>query len=266
MPPKGYKLSPQAIENVRQGTLRHGVEVRVDPKELYYLYWDMELSARRIAKIKNVTENTILNHLHRFGIRVRTEREANLLWCKTHPSPKGEKHPGYGKKASQETRNKLSAKRKGRKLSVAHSLAISKGTKEAWDKLTPKEKAERMLPSLRSMNKQPNNIETKLDSLLQENFPKEWKYVGNGEVVIGELIPDFININGKKQVIELFGNYWHNPETTTDWRRTELGRIMHYNCYGFKCFVIWENDLIQDSGKIVSAVEKFSKRGLRSGV
>ena len=210
-----------------------------------------------IAKLEGVTEVAILSRLARYNVPVRTPREAMINRNRYYQPLRGEQLPYYGKKLSQETKDKQSAKRKGTKLSAEHSLNISKGTKRAWDRLTPKEKAERMLPSLRGMNKRPNTIETKLDNLLQENFPNEWKYVGNGEIVIGELIPDFININGRKEVLELFGNYWHDPKTTTDWRRTELGRIMHFNSYGFRCLVIWENDLMSSSSEAIEDIKRF---------
>jgi len=239
--------------------LKSGYFFNISKDELYSLYIDEELSSEEIAKIKGVTGGGVLVKLRKYEIQIRSSGESLKFRRKRIPPKRGAELPYYGKKASQETRNKLSVIRKGSKLSLAHSLAISKGTKKAWDKLTPKEKAERMLPSLRSMNKRPNLIEQKLNNLLQENFPNQWKYVGGGEVVVGELIPDFININGKKEVLELFGNYWHDPETTTDWRRTELGRIMHYNCYGFRCLVIWENDLINNPTGITKIIRKFTK-------
>ena len=239
--------------------LKSGYFFNISKDELYSLYMDRELSSEEIAKIKGVTGGGVLYKLRKYGIQIRTPSESLLLRYKRIPPKKGAELPYYGKPLSEKHKASLSKGHEGRVVSQKQCLAISTGTKAAWDKLTPKEKAERMLPSLRSMNKRPNIIETKLDNLLQENFPKEWKYVGGGEITIGELIPDFINIDGKKEVLELFGNYWHDPETTTDWRRTELGRIMHYNSYGFKCLVIWENDFISNPNRVIEVIEKFSR-------
>jgi len=96
MPPKGYKLSAIAKENIRQATLRRGVEAKVDKSELYSLYWDKQLSAREIGELKGVVEGTVFTWLWRFKIPRRTHSEATKLAFQKHPYPlKGEKHPGW---------------------------------------------------------------------------------------------------------------------------------------------------------------------------
>lgn len=81
----------------------------------------------------------------------------------------------------------------------------------------------------------PNNSEKTFLKLCEDNqFP--FKYVGNGEVWLGNRNPDFINTDGKKQVIELLGTYWH-PLFDGASRRE------HYKQYGFDCLVIWEDEL-----------------------
>jgi hypothetical protein len=82
----------------------------------------------------------------------------------------------------------------------------------------------------------PNKAETKLDGILQKAFPNEWKYIGDGKVLIEGYSPDFININGKKQIIEMFGDYWHKGQNLQD-------RIDLFNKYGYSCIVIWECEL-----------------------
>ena len=59
----------------------------------------------------------------------------------------------------------------------------------------------------------PNKPEQILIKLLSKLLPNEYKFVGNGKVIIGGKCPDFINVNGQKKIIEHFGDYWHaNPE------------------------------------------------------
>ena len=77
-------------------------------------------------------------------------------------------------------------------------------------------------------------------NLIQKTFPKEWKYVGDGKVIIDCLNPDFINCNGKKLVIELFGDYWHSNEIA---HITEEERKKRFMKYGFDMLVIWESEL-----------------------
>lgn len=93
----------------------------------------------------------------------------------------------------------------------------------------------------------PNKLEIKLDKILQDNFPGEWKYVGNGEVIIGRKNPDFININGKKQVIELYGTYWHKNHVPQD-------RIDHFKKHGFDCIILWDREL-KDINYIVERIK-----------
>ena len=87
--------------------------------------------------------------------------------------------------------------------------------------------------------RRPTGAEQKMINLLGDVCPNEYKYSGNGIVKIGTLYPDFININGKKKVIEVFGNHWHRGENPQD-------KISQYKEYGFDCLVIWESELKDD--------------------
>lgn len=115
---------------------------------------------------------------------------------------------------------------------------------------------------LQAANKRPNKLEQQLMDILKI-FPN-FKYNGDFSqgVVLGGLIPDFVNVNGKKQVIELFGDYYHRPEISNkDWRRSELGKVMIYNSLGWKCLVIWEHDLkTKCEGEIIDMVRNFTNR------
>ena len=94
----------------------------------------------------------------------------------------------------------------------------------------------------------PNNPESVLINLFCENnLP--FRYVRNGEVWLGNRNPDFINTNGKKQVIELLGTYWH-PLFDGAFR-TE-----HYKQYGFDCLIIWEDEL-KDIAQVAKRVKGF---------
>lgn len=106
--------------------------------------------------------------------------------------------------------------------------------------------------SLKTHFKRPNNVEFILNKILKTNFPKEWKYVGNGRVIIEKKNPDFININGKKLIIELFGSYWH--------KKSEVSlRKKLFAKYGYKTLVLWDYELKNES-RILEKV-----RGLYAG-
>lgn len=66
-------------------------------------------------------------------------------------------------------------------------------------------------------------------------FPNEYRFVGDGSFWIGGKNPDFINVNGQKKIIEMFGDYWHSREVTGTSKRSHLQeRIKHFAKYGFK--------------------------------
>lgn len=87
MPPKGYKLSAQAKENIRQAILRRGVEARVDPNELRALYWDKQLCVREIAQLKGVTDSCVFQWFWHFKIPRRSPSEFTKLAYSKRPYP-----------------------------------------------------------------------------------------------------------------------------------------------------------------------------------
>lgn len=142
--------------------------------------------------------------------------------------------------------------------------AISEGNKRAWSKMTPerrKEIAHKALVtaigrgSMKRPKIKPNKPEKNLLNLLNTYFPKEWKYTGNGEIWIGNRNPDFLNVNGEKSVIELFGNYWHKKDNAEQ-------RIRHYSKYGFKCLVIWESEMKDIN--VINKIKQLAQASLQA--
>lgn len=123
------------------------------------------------------------------------------------------------------------------------SYACRARGKEHQERLKKLNQSGLYLKAWRSQQKRPNKPETKLKEILDKFFPNEWKYVGDGSLIINGLNPDFVNCNGRKLLIEVFGDYWHGRVPNIDWHRTELGRMMVYAAFGFKCLVIWEKDI-----------------------
>lgn len=144
----------------------------------------------------------------------------------------------------------------GKKHSIETKQKISK---THLGKLNPnygKHPSEETLRKLFRANQiKPNKQELKLQEILNRYFPNTWKFVGDGQLVIGGKCPDFTNINAKKSLIEFFGDHWHADGMIERWTRTELGRIMCYNSYGYKCLVIWEHELRNEE----AVVEKIKQ-------
>lgn len=116
----------------------------------------------------------------------------------------GEKHPFYGKKHTEEARRKIREKRKSQ--------------------IIPQFKTKPELKLLR----------------LIEKYELPFRYTGNGSFWIGNINPDFVECNGRKVVLEVWGDYWHSrPEMI---RADELkGRKLAR--YGWKRIVIWQHEL-----------------------
>lgn len=135
-----------------------------------------------------------------------------------------------GRPCPEEQKRKLSAKLLGHSVLEETRQKISLTLSELWkDEDFAKKMAE-------AYGRKPTKLEVHFTELLDELYPGEWKYVGDGEIWIGGKNPDFINIRGKKQVIEVFGDYWHRGEDPQE-------RINHFRKYGFDCIVIWESEL-----------------------
>lgn len=108
---------------------------------------------------------------------------------------------------SEETRQKISASCKGRKLTPEQ-------IKKALSRRTP------------------TSLEIKFQEIINKhNLP--YKFVGDGSFMIGRKNPDFININGKKIAIEVYARYYKlkHAETLEEWKDN---RKKILNEYGWK--------------------------------
>lgn len=156
----------------------------------------------------------------------------------------------------REARNKQIDPRTGKKHSEETKRVISNKVKELWENPQyrehmskahqnySKETLRRILTCRR-----PNKQELILNCILKTNFPKEWKYVGDGRIIIEGKNPDFINVNGKKAIIELFGERWHEPEE-------EQTRKEVFSKYGYKTLIIWQKEL-KNQVVLVEKIKSF---------
>jgi len=94
-----------------------------------------------------------------------------------------------------------------------------------------------------------------------------YKYTGDGSFWIGRnpaVNPDFVECNGKKIAVEIFGDYWHSPllnphlkeDRTLPYRKNALKR------YGWKLIVFWESDLKRGDTEefVLNRLEKEEKK------
>ena len=98
--------------------------------------------------------------------------------------------------------------------------------------------------------------EMTFESIARENslFPK---YTGDGSLWIGkkcgkQLNPDFIiEIDSKRYVIEIFGDYWHSPLLKYNLKKERMlpYREKFYKKHGWHPIFIWESDLKRDDAE-----------------
>jgi G:T-mismatch repair DNA endonuclease (very short patch repair protein) len=135
----------------------------------------------------------------------------------------GDKNPFYGKKHSEETLHILRTKSRQKWLDHSYVVKIRHG---------------------RSL--EANKVEIRLQDIIGElNLP--YRYTGDGQFSIGAKIPDFVNINGQKKVIELLGCYWHgckqcypNIDRVNDFEE----RVKLFKDFGYSTLGIWEHEFI----------------------
>ena len=199
-------------------------------KEKYHnLYTDKPQSPETVAK--RVAKNTGKK-------RTPTQRQ-NIA--------AGVKARGY--KHTDEAKQKMALSKQG-------TVPINKGkhnadlygeekAQELFDVASKNSKANWQSPDyvrkqMRSRHTFPNKAEIFLTAKLQEWLPGEYKYNGcpgaDGGMILAGKVPDFINVNGQKKIIELFGEQFHAPEE--EQQRKEI-----FKPYGWSTLVIWGKEL-----------------------
>lgn len=116
------------------------------------------------------------------------------------------------------------------------------------------EKQERIRKILQNAEKTNNGktyTEGLLEVLLEEWFPGEWRYNDQCWFVLGRRAPDFVNINGQKKLIEIFGEYWHEEEEIEE-------RIQYFRQFGFETLVLWDSQVWGSEGQ--ARIKSFCSR------
>jgi len=118
----------------------------------------------------------------------------------------------------------------GMKLKISAIQKVNWKTEEYRAKVVP--------ACLKS--RRPTSLERMFNALI-DKYSLPYKYVGDGSFIIGGLNPDYVNVNGEKIAIEIFGEYWHKRDK--EYRRSEAGRRQILRDFGWHLIVIWGNEL-----------------------
>lgn len=167
---------------------------------------------------------------------------------KLSDAQKGEKHPFFGKHHTKETKKKLSNANKGEK----HPFFGKHHSESTRKKIGIKRKAQKF-------PKHHTKPELIFEQICKKNnLP--FKYTGDGSFWIHNINPDFVECNGKKLAVEIFGDYWHSPLLNY---RLKENRTLSYRKkilkkYGWKLIVFWESDLVRKDAEqfVLSEMQK----------
>lgn len=101
----------------------------------------------------------------------------------------------------------------------------------------------------------PNNAEKRLIEIC-DTFNIPFKFVGNGSLIIDGLNPDFVSQENPSLLMELFGRYWHQLKKGVPYHKTEAGKIARYENLGYKCLIVWEEELLNPE-QVARKVRQF---------
>ncbi len=234
--------------------------IAVDAALVILLYQGFGHSAADIGPMLGVNYVTVLRRLR--------EIDPDIIITKHYPYSGGvvflhhaSRFKGYHH--SKESRQKMSRDRKGqntwskgRHLSTETKQKMGAASRKLWktpgyregqvkrmkEHWADPEYSSRVRPKiLRKVRARPTGPERRIIEIIKE-FDLPFRYVGNGKVMIGNLNPDFINCNGRKEVIEVFGDYWHGKGIKRQSQTIE-GRKAILASYGFECIVLWEKEI-----------------------
>jgi len=259
-------------------------------------------STKGISRGPQTKENRRKNSLSSGGTGIlKEDRKPKLCECgcgeyiniQNHPKIRYIKYHGNrGRKPSAKTREKLRKRLLGKKLPKKWRDAIrdsqvgnpnrmveresrtcSCGCNEIFEcKINSKQRyAKRGHGQIYRLqlgynNTKINKTEEKLQNILDKiSSCFYFEFVGNFKLCVGTKFPDFID-NQNKQIIELFGNYWHgkkyrteyNNDTTSN-KQHENQRIDYFKKYGYKTLIIWEHEL-KNTEKTTEKIVKFTKK------
>lgn len=155
---------------------------------------------------------------------------------------------------------------KGHEVTKETRLLMSTNLRNSLCAMSEEQKAEWLKAHIKPASKRPNKAEITLSGILDTLLAKQYVYTGDGQIIVNGLCPDFVNCNGQRKIIELFGNYWHTKRVKK-WQDTELGRQMAYNYCGFNCLVVWESELVEENRKnLTERILKFHAAGEKSDI
>lgn len=176
-------------------------------------------------------------------------------------------NPEYQKKFKEEIHPKMiegwknSPKWKASVTSSEYRAGQSKASKLRW---ADPAYHDRVVSSVcKALMKRPTSPELKIIELMDKILPQEYKYVGDGQFILSGLCPDFVNTNGQKKIIEVFGRAFHDPiiRKNIPYYQTYDGRKEVFGRYGYETLIIWDDEL-DDSVLVSNRILEFNQKAV----
>lgn len=146
-------------------------------------------------------------------------------------------------------------------LKIAKKVRMDNASRQKllWKNPEYKERTMRML--LKFLFKRPTKLEKKYINFFNKfDFP--FDYCGDGSLLIGYRNPDFVENNGRKLCIEVSNkkekSIKRKGRKYQSWQEYEKQRINHFAKYGWKCIVLWEEEL-KDTEALRRKIINFCK-------
>ena len=235
-------------------------------KEILRHLYDSGLSGRGIAQLLNAPYPTVFSWMKQLGIPLRSRSQAVRLYLHQNPGAlrnfiRAARVSRLGKPQTEEEKEKRAAKHRGQYRSEETKRRISAALKgRVWSA----KQRERCLPIIMAnRRRRPTRLEVCFQEIISRH-ELPYKYVGDGHTFIAGRCPDFLNVDGQKTVVEIFGRWWHDPSKNPRVKpqHTESATLAHYATYGFKCIIIWEEELADEATVVTKLRAEEAKEGL----
>lgn len=176
----------------------------------------------------------------RFGKELAKKfKKLRQISAKKHYNPNKFNH--FGRKHSEEAKQKIGIATKGHICSIEHKQAISLANKGRKSSLETKRKISKAIKKLMESSefrrkclkrKSLSSLENKMLNIIElNNLP--YKFTGHGQIFIGGKCPDFVNVNGEKIAVEVFYRR-HKEQFRNGLEGWKTERAKLFNEYGWK--------------------------------
>lgn len=156
--------------------------------------------------------------------------------------------PEFQRIREESAREQMTNQWKDPEFRLKMKQELAKISKQKWK--DPEYREKMLKATFASNHIKPNKAELRLFSILEKHFSGDYAINVKAEIMLlGGKIPDFVNVNGAKSCIELFGDYWHKGQDPQD-------RIDYFKQFGYNTLVVWEHEL-NDEDLLVQRLTRF---------